>query len=288
MSMGDQIPVSVFRLQEVATRCLWWPPLHHKHRVETVHSGAKKAHDWAVEQPADLFRTTHKVKTQQVTENRRQHCGDIHLDACLTNAVGPVPLVLDLRITHERWGSRSDPNLNGHLHFPNEIDRSLNETGDTKIRRKVSLLSGGSWCRILKVSILIIRSDYNNNPPHAISFMSGIASTSGRLHCDLIRLLFLQAYRETDCFFAASGVQLAQSTSGGFFHFRRTVFFSQHKAKMWKAAALRINLNLDGVSITSKSHTHPSHSQTSRLLTSFFKFIFRCSSSTTTRCMCAV
>jgi hypothetical protein len=27
-------------------------------------------------------------------------------------------------------------------------------------------------------------------------------------------------------------------------------------------------LNIDGVSITSKSHTHPSHSQTSRLLTS--------------------
>jgi hypothetical protein len=35
-----------------------------------------------------------------------------------------------------------------------------------------------------------------------------------------------------------------------------------------KAAALRINLNLDGATITSKSHTHPSYSQTSRLLTS--------------------
>jgi hypothetical protein len=35
-----------------------------------------------------------------------------------------------------------------------------------------------------------------------------------------------------------------------------------------KAAALRINLNIDGAPIASKSHTHPSHSQTSRLLTS--------------------
>ncbi len=34
-----------------------------------------------------------------------------------------------------------------------------------------------------------------------------------------------------------------------------------------KTAALRITHNLDGVSIISKSHTHPSHSQTSRLLT---------------------
>ena len=31
---------------------------------------------------------------------------------------------------------------------------------------------------------------------------------------------------------------------------------------------LTINLNIDGVSITSRTHTHPSHSQTSRLLTS--------------------
>ena len=34
-----------------------------------------------------------------------------------------------------------------------------------------------------------------------------------------------------------------------------------------KDATLRIILNIDGTPITSKSHTHPSHSQTSRLLT---------------------
>jgi hypothetical protein len=36
-----------------------------------------------------------------------------------------------------------------------------------------------------------------------------------------------------------------------------------------RTVSLRENLNLDGGPITSKSHTHPSHSQTSRLLTSF-------------------
>jgi hypothetical protein len=35
-----------------------------------------------------------------------------------------------------------------------------------------------------------------------------------------------------------------------------------------KTAALRINLNIDDTPIASQSHTHPSHSQTSRLLTS--------------------
>ena len=34
------------------------------------------------------------------------------------------------------------------------------------------------------------------------------------------------------------------------------------------ASALRVNLNLDGAPIASNSHTHPSYSQTSRLLTS--------------------
>ncbi len=147
----------------------------------TAHSGAKKAHDWAVDQLADLFRTMHKAKTQQVVKSRGQHCGDVELAGYLANAEGPVPLVLDLRIAHDRFGSSSDPNLNGKLHHPNDIDRSLNEAAADKIRK--------------------YRADYNNNPPNAVAFMPAIASTSGRLHSEFIRLLFLQAHRETDRFF---------------------------------------------------------------------------------------
>ncbi len=69
--------------------------------------------------------------------------------------------------------------------------------------------------------------------------MTDVASTSGCLHSDQ-------------------------------FHFRHTVFSSQFKSKVGnilaKAAALRITLNIDGTPIDSKSHTHPSHSQNSRLL----------------------
>jgi len=84
-----------------------------------------KAHDWAVDQLTDLFRTTHKVKTQQVVQSRGQHCGDVELTGYLANASDPVLLVLDLRIAHDRFGSSSDPNLNGKLHWPNDIDKSL-------------------------------------------------------------------------------------------------------------------------------------------------------------------
>jgi hypothetical protein len=65
----------------------------------TAHSGAKKAHDWVVDQLADLFRTTTKVKTQQVVKSRGQHCGDIELAGYLANTAGPVPLVLDHSMT---------------------------------------------------------------------------------------------------------------------------------------------------------------------------------------------
>ncbi len=64
-------------------------------------------------------------------------------------------------------------------------------------------------------------------------------------------------------FFQVSGVQFPQ-TDRGQFHFRRPAFSQQLKGKgdlaLAKAATLRINLNLDGTPITSKSHTHPSHS----------------------------
>jgi hypothetical protein len=70
----------------------------------------------------------------------------------LVNTTGPVPWVLDLHIVHGRRGSISDPSLNGHLHYPNDLDGSLNEAFSDKIRQ--------------------YRADYNNRPSNAISFMS--------------------------------------------------------------------------------------------------------------------
>ncbi len=57
----------------------------------------------------------------------------------------------------------------------------------------------------------------------------------------------------------------------GQFHFRHTVFPSHLRAKIVNILgkeSLRITLNIDGAPIVSRSNTHPSHSQTSRLLTS--------------------
>jgi hypothetical protein len=164
MTMGAQIPVNAEK------------PLAPLIRVP-------KTHDWVVGQIADLFRTTHTVKTQHITKSRGCHCGDVELTAYLANAAGPVPLVLDLRIAHDRFRSSSDRNLNGHLHYPNDIDKSLNEVAVDKIQE--------------------YRSDHNDNPPTAVAFMPAIGSMSGRLHSEFVRLLFLQAHRETDPFFCS-------------------------------------------------------------------------------------
>ena len=110
-------------------------------------------HDWVVDQITDLFRTTTKVKTKQVIRIRGQHCGDIELVGYLANETGPVSLVLDLRITHERVGRSSDLSLNGNLRYPNDKDRSLNEVVVDKILKYLT--------------------DYNNNPPPICRIYTG-------------------------------------------------------------------------------------------------------------------
>ncbi len=82
-------------------------------------------------------------------------------------ALGTVPLALDLRIVHECWGNSTDPTLNEHLHYPNDLDKPRNETVAEKIRKYLP--------------------DYNQNPPNTISFMTAIVSTTGRLHSGFVR-----------------------------------------------------------------------------------------------------
>ena len=93
--------------------------------------------------------------------------------------------------------------FNGHLHYPNDLDGSLNGSVTDKLRQ--------------------YHTDYKNRPSNTISFMNSMGRTSGR-HCEFVGLLFLQSHRETDRFFEASGVQLVQSNT--MYHYRRTVFSS--------------------------------------------------------------
>ena len=88
----------------------------------------------------------------------------------------------------------------------------------------------------------------------------------------LSKKLFLQTHRETDRFLQLQEFNLRNLPVDSLFHFRRAPFSSQLKEKVGstlvKSVTLSVNLNLDGSPITSRTLTHPSHSPTSRLLTS--------------------
>ena len=68
-----------------------------------------------------------------MVKRRGRNSGDIELTGYLVNVSGPVSFVLDLRIVHDRVGSTSDPTLNGHLRYPNNLDKSLKVLNDTVV-----------------------------------------------------------------------------------------------------------------------------------------------------------
>ena len=84
---------------------------------------------------------------------------------------------------------------------------------------------------------------------HSITFMPAIASTTGRLHAEFLRLLFWHAHRESEELLKLTG-QLAQPNQDAVFS-KRAAFFNRLKSIksmvghiMAKASALRVNMNL--------------------------------------------
>jgi hypothetical protein len=103
--------------------------------------------------------------------------------------------------------------------------------------------------------------------PQNISFLPAIMSTSNRMHGEFLRLLFLQVHRETEAHFTAAGMPSQRNQSESF-RFKRAAFYQGLKSKVGlaaaKAAALRINLNVQGCSIVAAPMHAPS--RTSLLL----------------------
>ena len=94
-----------------------------------------------------------------------------------------------------------------------------------------------------------------------ISFLPAIVSTSTRMNGEFLRLLFLQAYRETEAHFTAAGMSSHTNNSEAL-RFNRTAFYNGLKSKVGladaKAAALRVNLNVQGGGIVATPMHAPS------------------------------
>ena len=77
-----------------------------------------------------------------------------------------------------------------------------------------------------------------------------------------MRLLFLQAHRETEAHFTAAGMS-SQTNNSEALWFKRAAFYNGLKSKVGLAAAkaaLRINLNVQGSGIVATPMHAPSHS----------------------------
>jgi hypothetical protein len=194
----------------------------------TAHSGATKAHDWAVGVLGPLFRTAgHVVCTQHgVTASAGQRRGDVEIHSFLQDAAGRRSLVFDLSITHDRIGSSCHVQQNGLLSHPQDFDAPLRLAAQRKINS--------------------YRQQYADN--QNISFLPAILTTSSRMHGEFLRLLFLQAHRETAAHFHATGLPSQQTRSDNAFRFKRAAFYMGLKSKVGlveaNASALRINLNI--------------------------------------------
>jgi hypothetical protein len=189
-----------------------------------------------------LFRTAgHLVRTQHgVTASAGQRRSDVEVSSYLRDQAGSRSLVVfDLSITHDRFGSSSHVQQNGSLSHPQDLDGPMRVAAQRKTNA--------------------YKQTYADN--QNISFLPAIMSTSNRIHGEFLRLLFLQAHRETEAHFTATGMPLQRNQSESF-RFKRAAFYQGLKSKVGlaaaKAAALRINLNVQGCSIVAAPMHAPS------------------------------
>ena len=136
--------------------------------------------------------------------------------------------MLDLRISHDRVGSSTDPTLNGHLRYPINLDQSLNDEVVDKVRN--------------------YRADYNNTQRvwYHLCLLLLV-----RLGGYMVNLSDFYSYRfigKLTAFFQIQEFSLRNLPVEDSSTFTVTVF-SNLKSKngnlLAKTEVLRINLNLD-------------------------------------------
>ena len=87
---------------------------------------------------------------------------------------------------------------------------------------------------LLRSKIAVYQQQYADN--QNISFLPAIVSTFTRVHGEFLRLLFLQAHRETEAHFTAAGMS-SQNINSETLRFKRAAFYNGLKSKVGLAAA---------------------------------------------------
>ena len=152
------------------------------------------------------FRTQHGVSyRQRGATARRRGDQELHPGPGWQPEPGLRPQHL-ASLQNERFGSSSHPQQNGRLTHLQDIDAPLHIAAQRKINR--------------------YRRQYADNQN-----IPAVVSTSPRMHGEFLRLLDLQAHRETEAHFAATGVPSQRNQSDSF-RFKRAAFFQSLKSKV--------------------------------------------------------
>ena len=121
------------------------------------------------------------------------------------------------------------------------------------------------------INIIIIRGQQTSSKSSIVAtdsvhrrqldFLPAIASTSGRIHFELLGLLFLHAHRETSRFLEIFDDGHAQPHTSRF-TYRRAAFLNTLKSKtglmVARAVALRTSINIDGRPLSTKQRRRTS------------------------------
>ena len=146
----------------------------------------------------------------------------------MRDQAGSRSLVFDLSITHERFGSSSHAQQNGHLTHPQDIDAPLRLAAQRKIN---------SYSQQCADNQNFFSSPFSAPPPactanFGVFFFYRPTGDRGALQCHCLP---------------------SQCSKSDSFCFKRAAFFQGLKSKIGlaaaKVAALRINLNIDGCGV---------------------------------------
>ena len=166
------------------------------------------------------FATTHKrVLTSE--GNRRAD-----LEIRNIRVAGQTDLLVDVTLRHDFIGAGRDGQTQGQLRNPDNPDHILESAAADKIRN--------------------YRDTYRRN--RHVAFLPACMSTSGRIHGELLRLIFFISNKQAEDYFEALGYQ---PHSQEFCH-RRGVFFQQNRGTIGMACAQAVALR--GAPTTARRH----------------------------------
>jgi hypothetical protein len=189
----------------------------------SLHSGNwHSAHELVLSALADIAHAAGYItnRGKRVPTSRGQKRGDLEIKRL--HVAGTSDLVIDVAMVHEFHGSVAQPARHDQPRYPYP-DKSLLDQAVTKVQ-------GNDY-----------RLDYFHDRNKA--FLPLIMSTSGGLHGEFVRLLYILAHRRAVHFFDALGYEPCDEELCQ----HRGSFFFQHRARIGlvvaQAAALRMGDN---------------------------------------------